>query len=486
MDCSHRSIPLFHLLRKSMSSNTWDPPLSTSETLKHIPEAPVIKTPRQPEATSITTVASSSSTNENWSCRRGHIIHDVFISYKNLNLSLAFEIAARLELMSTITDRTFKVHLSRMCLNMGADVVSEAINESLPRSKILVILICSTMLEGFKTANKQLSWPLQELEKALELDGRPMILPVFVDMVVDEIKLDEYPNEKHFGNKFSVLGMTIREMMTRVISLKGCYFANIPGRADVEGLVSKIAAQVVSLEQRDSRWKWLAEPAAGKMLYDAFISYRVNTESKLAKALYYVLSSERQAVNGIERGLRIYLDQIRLINGEKWETGFINGLRCSDVVIFLISPASILHLKNADIQPDSVLLEIEIAFDLLDHRRDRTLMIQPVFINGIPEPKDFPDKLHCHPSSPRMATVKNLVRRLVSLQGLRVSVDSAKDQGTQLLEAMESIAPQIINRLQSKWERQRVVAGKILVPMAAVEMDAEMEGLTRTATNFNC
>ncbi|KAJ3212099.1 hypothetical protein HDU82_003866 [Entophlyctis luteolus] len=405
--------------------------------------------------------ASSHSVAENWSCSRGHIMHDIYIAYKTINAQLSFEIACRLELTPT-ANRTKKiaVHHYTLCCSRGTTVMKEAITESLPRCKMFVILVCKTMLEGFKTANEVKSLPLLELQRAIELDGRPMIMPVFIDTDPVHIltEINDYPNEPHCDTEFCTKRLNIQYIVKTLCDKSGYFYTGGP-KADVEGLVAKIAANLTSLEQKDMRWKWLEERTPP--LYDVFISYRVSSEKLFARQLFHVLSGQRQRIQGLDRGLQVYLDQVRLVNGENWETGFLSGLRNSDVVIFLVSEESVVGIKEAQKKPDSYLLEMEVAFDILDHRQKQGIIIQPVFIGGkIPNPADFPDEFHCHPSSPKMTTISNIIRRLVHLQGLRAFI--SKDEFGEL-GACEAIVPQIVERLKEKWERQHQKAMKILL-----------------------
>ncbi|KAJ3083592.1 hypothetical protein HDU99_008300 [Rhizoclosmatium hyalinum] len=410
------------------------------------------------KAMNITTIASSRGVAENWSCSRAHIIHDVYISYKQSQYFSSIELATRLEAMTTSDRKTgITCHHFALCRNRG-DVFEKTLTEALPRSKIFIILVCPSMLESFQTAHQRTSFPLQELEMAIELEGRPKIVPIFFGTSPTQIlqNLDQFPNEPHFQNPMSQQNLPVREIV-KILCQKWGHFVNITD-PDIEGLAAKISTDVTNLEQKDLRWKWLNNTYTQP--FDAFISYRVATEKKLARNLFYVLSTQRQKVQHLERGLTIYLDQIRLVNGENWETGFINGLRNSSMVLFLVSRNAVEGFKTAHVRPDNFFLEMEVAFDILDHRLDRGIVIQPVFVDGyIPNPQDFPDECHSHQSSPRMSTISNLIKRLVHLQGLRAYVTQEEGE----LGACESIAPQVLDRLKDKWEVQRKQAERILL-----------------------
>ncbi|KAJ3213099.1 NAD(+) hydrolase sarm1 [Dinochytrium kinnereticum] len=86
--------------------------------------------------------------------------------------------------------------------------------------------------------------------------------------------------------------------------------------------------------------------------FDYFISYRVSSESNLARELRLELTL---------RGKTVFLDQEELKDGEDWRKGFVTGLKRSKVVILLISQGCVERMKGSSHQIDNVLLEWETA-----------------------------------------------------------------------------------------------------------------------------
>ncbi|KAI9357967.1 hypothetical protein DFJ73DRAFT_175178 [Zopfochytrium polystomum] len=88
--------------------------------------------------------------------------------------------------------------------------------------------------------------------------------------------------------------------------------------------------------------------------YDFFISYRVASESYLARELRLRL---------IKLNYKVFLDQENLKDGENWQTGFVTGLKSSRVVLLLVSAAALepRRVARSVSAVDNVLLEWETA-----------------------------------------------------------------------------------------------------------------------------
>ena len=114
--------------------------------------------------------------------------------------------------------------------------------------------------------------------------------------------------------------------------------------------------------------------------WHVFISYRVRTEQEFAKALCDKLSSMR--LEGTRQNLRVYLDQERLKDGERWDDGFLGALKTSWIVVPVISTESIgpmLDLGDGiDEGPDNVLLELLCALEL--QSRGHVQAIMPIVL----------------------------------------------------------------------------------------------------------
>jgi hypothetical protein len=69
-----------------------------------------------------------------------------------------------------------------------------------------------------------------------------------------------------------------------------------------------------------------------------FISYRTGSDRQLARRLYDQLSM--MSIDETNQRIRVYLDQTRLEDGQRWDAGFMNGLahRLAQLCIYLIGP----------------------------------------------------------------------------------------------------------------------------------------------------
>ncbi|KAI8854102.1 hypothetical protein BC829DRAFT_242605 [Chytridium lagenaria] len=101
-----------------------------------------------------------------------------------------------------------------------------------------------------------------------------------------------------------------------------------------------------------SSWPWKNKMGKSSYHYDYFISYRVASESALARELQLELEL---------RGKKAFLDQEELKDGEDWRQGFVTGLKRSRVVILLVSKGCIERMRNSSQEVDNVLLEWETA-----------------------------------------------------------------------------------------------------------------------------
>ena len=98
--------------------------------------------------------------------------------------------------------------------------------------------------------------------------------------------------------------------------------------------------------------------------FDLFISYRVWCEQQFADPFFKKLSSIR--LNG--QRLMIYLDKVRLLDGQRFDVGFVQGLASSSVFCPLISAnclAGFLDITATNDKEDFVLLEWIMALELM-------------------------------------------------------------------------------------------------------------------------
>jgi hypothetical protein len=143
-------------------------------------------------------------------------------------------------------------------------------------------------------------------------------------------------------------------------------------------------------------------------LFDVFLSYRVDSDYKMAESLYNMLTA---------KGVKVWWDKKCLKDGVDWEKGFCEGIVNSRAFVPLIS-ASAIEERFMDLVPtswcDNVLLEHRISLELQE--RNLIEFIFPVFISlpVIAEdgtesyPKYYPNKSIC--SSAVVEQVENKLR----------------------------------------------------------------------------
>ena len=112
--------------------------------------------------------------------------------------------------------------------------------------------------------------------------------------------------------------------------------------------------------------------------FHVFISYRVASERKVAKALFEALSAT--TVEGTGQRLRVYLDTERLKDGSRWDEGFMQSLGSTWIVVPLVSSEALAPMMNMETKadPDNFLLEMIAALEL--HSRGAVKAILPVVL----------------------------------------------------------------------------------------------------------
>jgi hypothetical protein len=115
--------------------------------------------------------------------------------------------------------------------------------------------------------------------------------------------------------------------------------------------------------------------------FHVFISYRVASEAAFAKALYESLSD--LTLSSTQQKLRVYLDQVRLEDGARWDVGFMSGLSASWIAVPIVSTAAVepmlaLNKDNESANPtvDNVLMEWIAALEM--HARGDLQAIIPI------------------------------------------------------------------------------------------------------------
>jgi hypothetical protein len=97
-----------------------------------------------------------------------------------------------------------------------------------------------------------------------------------------------------------------------------------------------------------------------------FISYRVSADAELARQLYEQLSLRTLEATG--QRMKVYLDKVRLEDGQRWDTGFMGGLAKSMVFIPIVSVGALRGMTNLgardDEAADYMLVEWAAALEL--------------------------------------------------------------------------------------------------------------------------
>ncbi|KAI9352995.1 hypothetical protein DFJ73DRAFT_339424 [Zopfochytrium polystomum] len=107
--------------------------------------------------------------------------------------------------------------------------------------------------------------------------------------------------------------------------------------------------EVAARNQAIGDWAWFDDRK-----YDFFISYRVESESFLAKELYFRLKLKEYPEKH-----DVFLDAEKLTDGEDWRDGFVQGLKSAKVIVLLVSRKAMERLKRSDSFVDNLLLEWE-------------------------------------------------------------------------------------------------------------------------------
>lgn len=109
-------------------------------------------------------------------------------------------------------------------------------------------------------------------------------------------------------------------------------------------------------------------------VYDIFLSYRVGIDSDFVKLIYMRLSTK----------YRVFFDKECLKCGEDWEAGFIMGVLNSRVFVPIITLNTFRGEKTPySGRQDNVLLEYEIALELLNQKKGKLKCIYPLLVGNI-------------------------------------------------------------------------------------------------------
>jgi hypothetical protein len=164
-----------------------------------------------------------------------------------------------------------------------------------------------------------------------------------------------------------------------------------------------------------------------------FISYRVASDRVLARRLYDDLSAVTLDETG--QKLRVYLDQTRLEDGQRWDSGFMEGLAKSWVFVPVVSVGSVSPMATMSESQDwcdNVLLEWASALEL--HQRGRVKAVLPLLVGRAQA--DFFSEAHAAfgglsalPTSVSTSTIEQVVTHLSETTG-----DGSTDGLSELLQ----------------------------------------------------
>lgn len=230
------------------------------------------------------------------------------------------------------------------------------------------------------------------------------------------------------------------DLMNWTDSLKAAKLSKITDR-EARNLVSRLLSKdplkrptvLQALAHPFISGKSAARMVGEKPFYDAFISYRVASDSEHVKILYETLDN---------RGYKIYWDAKCLKPGEDWEHGFCAAIVNSDVFIPFISRNAINHPTidwqnfsklTSDSPCDNVFLEYRLAVELQDFGLIRKIF--PLFIGDyIAEIDSYNNyfKGQCEPppvmneSDVVVKSVEEKIRHHLECQALGVPLESGR------------------------------------------------------------
>ena len=107
--------------------------------------------------------------------------------------------------------------------------------------------------------------------------------------------------------------------------------------------------------------------------YNIFISYRVKSEHELAQSMFSTISD---ADASDQERLAVFLDKIRLVDGQRWDVSFIRALGSSDVFLPLVSIGALEPMARLTDQstPDNLLLEWMLALWMFENGHIKSIL----------------------------------------------------------------------------------------------------------------
>jgi len=118
------------------------------------------------------------------------------------------------------------------------------------------------------------------------------------------------------------------------------------------------------------------------LYHDIFISYRVNTEKKIADKLALLLDSCKK---DDDSKVRTFLDSQCLVDGGNWEKNFLSALHHSKLIVLILSEAGLdlpsasdatmTKIQRADHEQDNCLLEYEYTVRLKEEHKAQVFLL---------------------------------------------------------------------------------------------------------------
>ena len=195
-----------------------------------------------------------------------------------------------------------------------------------------------------------------------------------------------------------------------------------------------LAAYFAQLENMVNKWSHV------------FISYRVASDRDLARRLYDALSAATLDETGQKLRVYMYLDQMRLEDGQRWDSGFMQGLAQSWVFVPIVSVGSVqpmTQLSEGEDWCDNVLLEFSAALEL--YQRGKVRAVLPLLVgedNFFADAQDAFGGVSALPTHVSAATMEQVTTHLQdttgdgSIDGLRELMQQASGQPEPTVQAV--------------------------------------------------
>ncbi|KAI9204595.1 uncharacterized protein BJ171DRAFT_98373 [Polychytrium aggregatum] len=155
-------------------------------------------------------------------------------------------------------------------------------------------------------------------------------------------------------------------------------------------------------------------------------SYRVLSEEVSTSRLFAQLN---------KNGYHAYWDKNCLSDGINWESGFINGIVRSKIVVLMCSEKAMERVMTAHVTPDNYFLEWELALEHVDDPSAKAMLL-PILIASqvtidsdvyfkryFPSFESFPNSYAAHVQSPRRRTIRGTIEEVFKLQALSATPD---------------------------------------------------------------